>query len=422
MIIVPRPKYQVFISSTYADLHDEREAVAWAVLTLRHIPAGMENFTAANERGWKTIQRVIDTTDYYVLLLAGRYGELDENTGISWTEREYDYAVSKGIPVLAFIRSPKYITADKMDVGPDSDQNKRKLEDFVRKVQRNHLCVWWDDKIDLANKVTNALTNHIHDDEDDENRRPGWFRGDQIQHSAEALAELARLSKENADLRNEIEKITKNLQSNLVLICSEGDLMQAIRIQKASYELSPAPNHKGDFEEPWAINSLEPSWNEVKQFLSLENARAWVHFVLSNTGTLPAKDITVDFLFDASDIDFYGEPPRRIAPVFYKKWATDPSEHQYVNSVKSIKKDNRDWLLVRHRIKSIQPGSKCFMVNMGLVGLPSRGGHVNISGEYTVSSDTGEHEHGAVGINIDFTHRVQVTKKDVLEWEPIGQR
>jgi hypothetical protein len=46
-----RPKYQVLISSTYADLHEERETVAWAILKSRHIPAGMENFSAHLDRG-----------------------------------------------------------------------------------------------------------------------------------------------------------------------------------------------------------------------------------------------------------------------------------------------------------------------------------------------------------------------------------
>jgi hypothetical protein len=36
----PRPKYQVFISSTFADLREEREAVTWGVLAARHIPVG----------------------------------------------------------------------------------------------------------------------------------------------------------------------------------------------------------------------------------------------------------------------------------------------------------------------------------------------------------------------------------------------
>ena len=58
-----RPKYQVFLSSTYRDLHEERGAVTWAVLTAGHIPAGMENFTTKDDRGWKTITRVIEQSD-----------------------------------------------------------------------------------------------------------------------------------------------------------------------------------------------------------------------------------------------------------------------------------------------------------------------------------------------------------------------
>ncbi|HDZ8843871.1 TPA: DUF4062 domain-containing protein [Aeromonas dhakensis] len=42
-------KYQVFISSTYEDLKDEREQVIKSVLEMGHIPVGMEMFSAADE-------------------------------------------------------------------------------------------------------------------------------------------------------------------------------------------------------------------------------------------------------------------------------------------------------------------------------------------------------------------------------------
>lgn len=42
-------RYQVFISSTYADLQDERQEVIQALLELDCIPAGMELFPAASE-------------------------------------------------------------------------------------------------------------------------------------------------------------------------------------------------------------------------------------------------------------------------------------------------------------------------------------------------------------------------------------
>lgn len=62
-----RPKYQIFVSSTYTDLHEERREVTWAILKARHIPVGMENFPATDDRGWKTIKRLIDLSDYYVV-------------------------------------------------------------------------------------------------------------------------------------------------------------------------------------------------------------------------------------------------------------------------------------------------------------------------------------------------------------------
>src|ERR1039458_6251413 len=122
----PRPKYQVFISSTYGDLRDEREAVTWAILSARHIPAGMENFTATDDRGWETIKSVIDRSDYYVLILAGRYGSVID-VGRVGQKRNMSMAVLRNIPVLAFIRAKRSIRADAMD---EDSGLRAKLEGF----------------------------------------------------------------------------------------------------------------------------------------------------------------------------------------------------------------------------------------------------------------------------------------------------
>ena len=60
------PKYQVFLSSTYDDLKEQREQVIKAILEMGHIPVGMEMFSAADEEQWKLITRQIDESDYYV--------------------------------------------------------------------------------------------------------------------------------------------------------------------------------------------------------------------------------------------------------------------------------------------------------------------------------------------------------------------
>jgi hypothetical protein len=60
-------RHQVFVSSTFTDLIDERRAVMQALLELDCIPAGMELFAAADEDAWTLIKSVIDDCDYYMV-------------------------------------------------------------------------------------------------------------------------------------------------------------------------------------------------------------------------------------------------------------------------------------------------------------------------------------------------------------------
>ena len=59
-------RYQVFVSSTYSDLKDERSAIIQALMEIDCIPAGMELFPAADEEQFKFIKSVIDDCDYYI--------------------------------------------------------------------------------------------------------------------------------------------------------------------------------------------------------------------------------------------------------------------------------------------------------------------------------------------------------------------
>jgi hypothetical protein len=95
-------KYQIFVSSTFSDLVEERQAVSRAILDMGHIPAGMEMFPAADIEQLTYIWKVIDECDYYVLIIGARYGSLDED-GVSYTQREFQYAVETDKTVLAFL-------------------------------------------------------------------------------------------------------------------------------------------------------------------------------------------------------------------------------------------------------------------------------------------------------------------------------
>ncbi len=96
-------KLQVFVSSTYTDLIEERQAAVQAILGAGHIPVGMEFFPLNNSSLSQTLFKIIDTSDVYVLILGSRYGSIDPESGISYTQLEYTYAISKNMPVVAIV-------------------------------------------------------------------------------------------------------------------------------------------------------------------------------------------------------------------------------------------------------------------------------------------------------------------------------
>src|SRR5438094_150886 len=112
-------RYQVFVSSTYEDLREARQEVMQALLELDCIPAGMELFPAANDDQWTLISRVIDDCDYYIVVIGGRYGSIGSG-GISYTQMEYEYAVSQGKPVIAFLhKDPGSLPTSKSEKTPE---------------------------------------------------------------------------------------------------------------------------------------------------------------------------------------------------------------------------------------------------------------------------------------------------------------
>ena len=197
-------KYQIFISSTYEDLMEEREQAIKAVLEMGHIPVGMEMFSAADEEQWQLIARQIEETDYYVLIVGHRYGsETDE--GISYTEKEYDYAVTSGVPTLGFVIDDE---APWPKTRIDTVQKKKKkLETFKSKI-KGKLVHFWSNKEDLHGKISISLIKAMNT-----NPRIGWTRANEA-IGTEVTKELSRLSAENAGLRETLLKLQKEKEEH----------------------------------------------------------------------------------------------------------------------------------------------------------------------------------------------------------------
>jgi len=161
-------KHQVFVSSTYQDLIDERKEVIHALLELDCIPAGMELFPATDEDAWSLIKEVIDGCDYYLLILAGKYGSLNSD-GISYTEMEYDYAVDTNKPIITFLHENiEDLTGSRIE---KTDKGKERLDSFREKAQKKH-CKFWDTPEDLGGKVSRSLIQLKK-----RHPSPGWVPG-----------------------------------------------------------------------------------------------------------------------------------------------------------------------------------------------------------------------------------------------------
>lgn len=188
-------RYQVFVSSTYADLQAERQEVIQALLELDCIPAGMELFPAADDDQWTLIKNVIDDCDYYIVVIGGRYGSLSP-TGISYTEMEYEYAVSQGKPVLGFLhKHPGSISSDNTE---QSEEGKLKLAAFRELVQKR-MCKYWSTPSELGSIVSRSLVKLMR-------IKPavGWVRADLLPDES-AAEEILRLRKRIEELESLLE-------------------------------------------------------------------------------------------------------------------------------------------------------------------------------------------------------------------------
>ena len=187
-------KHQVFVSSTYKDLVEERKEVIHALLELDCIPAGMELFPATDEDAWSLIKEVIDDCDYYLLIIAGKYGSVNSE-GIGYTEMEFDYAINQNKPVMCFVHeSIEDLKVSKVET---SDQAKERLDTFRNKAQEKH-CKFWVSAHDLGGKVSRSLIQ-LKKKHPSDGWVPGRYAADQ-----KMLSEMERMRSKISELEMEV--------------------------------------------------------------------------------------------------------------------------------------------------------------------------------------------------------------------------
>ncbi len=259
-------RYQVFVSSTYADLREERQEVIQALLELDCIPAGMELFPAADDDQWTLIRKVIDDCDYYIVIVAGRYGSLGPG-GKSYTQMEYEYALETGKPVIGFLHEdPGKISAENTE---KTESGKAALSEFRELVKRK-LCKYWTSKEALGSVVSRSIIKLI-------KAKPGigWVRADMVPSEA-AAQEILKLRKKIEDLETQLE------QSRLSPPTGADELAQGHDLRSLTFFVQESRS--------WAYFSVvvKMSWNNIFAVLgpsmldeageSTLKASLWTHF------------------------------------------------------------------------------------------------------------------------------------------------
>jgi sugar-specific transcriptional regulator TrmB len=216
--MISQVRYQVFVSSTYEDLREERQQATQAILEAGCFPSGMELFPASDDTQLELIKRVIEESDYYIVIVAGRYGSLAPS-GLSYTEMEYDYAVEKGIPVLGFIRDR--IGDISFDNTERSEKSRKKLEVFRQKVL-SRTCRKYSMPSELGMAVMKSLMAEAR-----VRPRIGWVRADQARSEADIQRER-RLVDELEEAKERIEELEREIRDRAIL---KGEVPQELLAQ-----------------------------------------------------------------------------------------------------------------------------------------------------------------------------------------------
>jgi len=232
-----KKKLQIFISSTYTDLIEERQSAVEAVLRAGNIPAGMELFSAGNKSQLDTIKKWINESDIYMLILGGRYGSLESETQLSYTEIEYQYAVDNDKPFFAVVLDDNMLNEKVKKAGQATLEldNQDKYKKFKKNVL-SKVCRICKNESDIKLAILESII-----DIQNQFELKGWIKGDDIPDSSALLGEIDMLRKERDELQEKIKSLsTLSKKSNKDRSIGDYSYNEILKVLKSNEIIIPA--------------------------------------------------------------------------------------------------------------------------------------------------------------------------------------
>ncbi len=149
---------QIYISSTFEDLKDYRDAVYKALRKLRHDVVAMEDYVATDKRPLDKCLTDVESCDVYVGIFAWRYGYVpkkDNPQKQSITEREFRHAVEKDKPCLIFLLAEDEPWPPRL---MENGRGARQIKSLRKELGENATASFFRDSNELAQLVVTAVT------------------------------------------------------------------------------------------------------------------------------------------------------------------------------------------------------------------------------------------------------------------------
>ncbi|WP_225047691.1 DUF4062 domain-containing protein [Lacticaseibacillus kribbianus] len=239
-------RYQIFVSSTFQDLNDERVEVVMSILKSGHIPVGMELFTGTGKQQ-EIIARTIEESDMVVLIIGMRYGSLIENSEISYTEWEYQQALASGKPVIVLSLSDQFLAMKLRDddfVLGNAQMADPKYKQFKQKVLSEN----WVEIIENIDQIDGRLSHSIDSVINDYGSSLiGWVSGQVITELESRNRSVSELTEQKSASERRAIRLEKQVQhaQNDDKLSSEDIADISTRLKQRASELEkkrPAEN------------------------------------------------------------------------------------------------------------------------------------------------------------------------------------
>lgn len=153
----------IYVSSTYEDLKEHREAAWKALEQAGHRVVAMEQYVASDQRPLDRCLNDVARCDVYVGMFAYRYGFVvpDRSVnpeGLSITELEFRKAKKLSKPCLTFLHDPSGTWSTKlMDSQSGDNQRGGLIEGLKERLRTDSLCSMFIGVGDLTTKLLAAL-------------------------------------------------------------------------------------------------------------------------------------------------------------------------------------------------------------------------------------------------------------------------